>query len=117
MRRALAGLINKVQESEHRARQERYPARVGRLFLDAPDDMLESFVIGRRNKSGKNLHAAAMARMRAANLRPGQLSELGRRGAQMRLQKRGVIGIGGPTTNLGASRPNEAPGATAPSSG
>ena len=86
-RRAIVGLIRKVQDSEHRGRQERYLARVGRRFLDAPDDVLESFIIGRRNQSGKNLHASALARIRAANLQPCQLSEWGRRGAQVRLEK------------------------------
>jgi hypothetical protein len=108
-RRAIAGLIRKVQKAEHCGRQERYLARVGRLFLDAPDDMLESFIIGRRNKSGKNLHAAALARMRAENLRRGQLSEWGRRGARARLQKREITGIDGATPSLAVSSRSEAP--------
>jgi hypothetical protein len=80
MRRTLAALIHRVQGCAHRDRQERYLARIGRILLDAPDEVLESFIVGRRNQSGRNLHAAAMARMRAANLRPEQLSEWGRRG-------------------------------------
>jgi hypothetical protein len=117
MQRTIAGLISRVRESGHRAREERYLARIGRLFLDAPDDVLESFIVSRRNRSGKNLHAAALARMRAANLRPGQLSEWGRRGVQVRLEKRRIAGtkvesIPSPL----ASSTNENPASTAPES-
>ena len=117
MRRTQAGLIRKVEQAEHRGRQERYLARIGRLFLDAPDDVLESFIVGRRNRSRKNLHAAALARMRAANLRPGQLSEWGRRGAQARLDKR-LVRIDAQTTSIpAASSLNEDPASNAPESG
>ncbi len=116
MRRVLAGLMGKVEQAAHRGRQERYLARIGRIFLDAPDEVLESFIVGRRNQSGKNLHAAAMARLRAANLRPSQLSEWGRRGAQARLRKRSITGVDGPTTSLSASLRNEVPFSNAPES-
>jgi hypothetical protein len=116
IQRAIFGLIHKIQNSEHRSRQERYLARVGRLFLDAPDDVLESFIVSRRTRSGHNLHATALARIRASKLPPGQLAEWGRRGAQARLQKRSITAIDGPRTNPGASLPNAVPVSTAPES-
>jgi hypothetical protein len=88
-----------------------------RLFLDAPDEVLEAFIIGRRNRSGKNFHAAALARMRAANLQSGRLSEWGRRGAQVQLEKRRAAMLDGSTPSLAASLPKEVPTSTAPSSG
>jgi hypothetical protein len=63
-RLSVAGLAKQVRKSQHRDRQEAYLARIGRLFLDAPDDMLESLILNRRNSAGWNLHAAALARMR-----------------------------------------------------
>jgi hypothetical protein len=115
MRRTVSGLIRQVRECEHRSGQDRYLARIGRLFLDAPDEVLESFIVSRRNRSGKNLHAAALARIRAANLQPGQLSEWGRRGARVRLEKHRVAKIGGESTpSPTASSPNETQVSNAP---
>jgi len=44
--------------------------------VDASVDVLEAFILGRRNKPGRNFHAAALARMRTAT--PQQPSEWGR---------------------------------------
>jgi hypothetical protein len=79
--------------------------------------VLECFIVSRRNRMGKNLHAAALARIRAANLRPGQLSEWGRRGAQVRREKRRAARTDGESTPSPlASSTNETPASTAPES-
>jgi hypothetical protein len=44
LRRSVAGLTGQVRKYEHRARQAAYLARIGRLFLDAPDEILERFI-------------------------------------------------------------------------
>jgi hypothetical protein len=78
-----------VRESNHCARQERYLARIRRPFLDAPDNLPEAFIIGRRNHSGKNVHAAALARMRDRDPPAESTFRMGRRrGVQVRLEKR-----------------------------
>jgi hypothetical protein len=63
-------------------------ARIGPLFLDAPADVLESFMLYRGNASGSNIHAAALARKRNANLPREKLSEWGRKGAEAMWVKR-----------------------------
>jgi len=88
MRRTMAGLTEQMRKSQHRDRQEAYLARVGRLFLDAPPDVLESFILNRSNNAGSNLHATALARMRNDGLSHEKLAEWGRRGAQARWAKR-----------------------------
>jgi hypothetical protein len=66
-----------------RDKQEAYLARIGRLFLDAPADVLEKFILNRRNLAGSNLHAAALARMRSDRLPREKLAEWGRRASTM----------------------------------
>jgi hypothetical protein len=73
LRGAIVVAIRKIWQSEQRDYQQRYLAVVGQIFLDAPPDVLEGFILTRRNQAGRNLHAAALARMRAAT--PQQLSE------------------------------------------
>ena len=80
MRGAIAGMIRKVQNIGGRADQDRYVMKIGRLFLDAPPNVLETFIASRRNSRGRNLHAVAMARLRRAT--PQQLAEYGRRGGK-----------------------------------
>lgn len=53
MQRTIAGLVRRVQKSGHRGMEERYLARIGRLFLEAPDDVLEAFIVSRRNRSDR----------------------------------------------------------------
>jgi hypothetical protein len=87
-RRSVAGLAQQARKSQHRDRQEAYLARIGRLFLDAPADVLESFILDRRDKKGANIHAVALARKRNANLPRERLSEWGRKGAEALWRKR-----------------------------
>ena len=105
MRGVIAGLMRKVQDAGHRACQDRYLLKIGQLVLDAPDDVLEAFILGRRDKPGRNFHAAALARMRTAT--PQQLSEWGRRSAEVRRQKRAVIAAAGPTSSSSVASANE----------
>ena len=105
MRGVIAGLMRKVQDAGHRARQDRYLVKIGQLFLDAPPDVLEGFILTRRNQAGRNLHAAALARMRAAT--PQQLSEWGRRSAEVRRQKRPLIAAAASTPSPSVSSANE----------
>ena len=86
LRDAIVVAIRKIRQSEQRDYQQRYLARVGQIFLDAPPDVLEGFILTRRNQAGRNAHAAALARMRAATSQ--QFSEWGRRSAEVRRQKR-----------------------------
>ena len=58
MRGVIAGLMRKVQDAGHRACQDRYLVKIGQLVVDAPDDVFEAYILGRRNKSGRNFHAA-----------------------------------------------------------
>src|SRR5215469_4330338 len=46
--RALLRFRWETQRLQHRARQEAYEARIGRLFLDSSDYVLENFLTGRR---------------------------------------------------------------------
>ena len=48
MKGVIAAVIRKVQAAENYRKQERYLARVGQIFLDAPGDVLETFIVGRR---------------------------------------------------------------------
>jgi hypothetical protein len=48
MKGVIVAVIRKVQAAENYRKQERYLARVGQIFLDAPVDVLESFIVGRR---------------------------------------------------------------------
>ena len=111
MRGVIAGLMRKVQDAGHRACQDRYLVKIGQLVVDAPDDVFEAFILGRRNKPGRNFHAAALARMRAAT--PQQLSEWGRRSAEVRRQKRALIAAAGPTPSPSAASANESATASA----
>ena len=111
MRGVIAGLMRKVQDAGHRACQDRYLVKIGQLVVDAPDDVFEAFILGRRNKPGRNFHAAALARMRAAT--PQQLSEWGRRSAEVRRQKRALIGAAGPIPSPSAASANESATASA----
>jgi hypothetical protein len=88
MRRSVAGLARQVRRYNHNASQERYLGRVGRLFLDAPADVLERFILNRGNRAGSNLHAVALARMRNDGLPREKLAEWGSKGAQARWEKR-----------------------------
>jgi hypothetical protein len=65
---------------QHGARQQDYLARVGRMVLDAPDDVLSKFLTGRCDRAGHNLHAIALARRRQATHL--QLSAWGAAGAR-----------------------------------
>jgi hypothetical protein len=87
MRRSVVGLAEEVRKSQHSDRQEAYLARFGRLFLEAPGDVLESFILNRPNKAGSNLHAVALARMRNHGLPRDKLAEWGRKGAAARWAK------------------------------
>jgi len=111
MRGVIAGLMRKVQDAGHRACQDRYLVKIGQLVVDAPDDVLEAFILGRCNKPGRNFHAAALARMRTAT--PQQLSEWGRRSAEVRRQKRAVIAAAGPTSSPSVASANESATASA----
>jgi len=66
VRGAIATLARKFRRLENIDKQQRYWARVGQIFLDAPSGAFESFLAGRRNRRGQNVHAAALARMRTA---------------------------------------------------
>jgi len=92
-------------------------SRCARRTLMDETCVLETFIASRRNRSGVNFHASALARMRAATLLPGQLSEWGRRGAQARLEKRLAARMDGSTTSLAASLPNGVPVSDVPESG
>jgi hypothetical protein len=94
LRRSVAGLAGRVRKCEHRARQAAYLARIGRLFLDAPDEVLESFIFNRRNRAGANVHAVALARKRGVNLPPAKFAEWGRRGAEALWAKRRTARVG-----------------------
>jgi hypothetical protein len=48
MQGAVVGLKRKVEAAENYRAQERYLARVGQIFLDAPPDVLETFIVSRR---------------------------------------------------------------------
>jgi hypothetical protein len=114
MRGVIAGLMRKVQDAGHRACQDRYLVKIGQLVVDAPDDVFEAFVLGRRNKPGRNFPTAALARMRGAT--PQQLSEWGRRSAEVRRQKRALIAAAGPTSSPSVASANESATASAPAS-
>jgi hypothetical protein len=88
MQRCVAGLAAQVRGFQHLHRQEAYKARIGRIFLDAPDELLESFIVNRRNRTGSNLHAAFLARIRNDRLPREKLVEWGRKGAQARWARR-----------------------------
>jgi len=59
LRHAIVVAIHKIRQSEQRDYQQRYLARVGQTFLDAPPDILEGFILTRRNQAGRNVHDAA----------------------------------------------------------
>jgi hypothetical protein len=103
-------MIRKVQQSEHRAAQLRYLARVGQIFLDASPEVVERFIITRRNRAGRNLHAAAMARMKRAT--PQQLAEWGRRGGEVSQRKR-LSAAATATSKPGVASANESAAASA----
>jgi hypothetical protein len=84
MRGSVAALGIQLRKCRHNARQERYLARIGRLFLDAPPAVLEGFILNRNNRRGSNFHAAALARMRGEGLTREKLAEWGRKGAEAR---------------------------------
>jgi len=105
LRDAIVVAIRKIRQSEQRDCQQRYLARVGQIFLDAPPDVLEGFILTRRNQAGRNLHAAALARLRRAT--PQQLSEWGRRSAEVRRQKRALSSAAGPTSSPSVASANE----------
>jgi hypothetical protein len=111
VRDAIVVAIRKIRQSEQRDYQQRYLARVGQIFLDAPPDVLEGFILTRRNQAGRNVHAAALARMRSAT--PQQLSEWGRRSAEVRRQKRALIAAAGPTSSPSVASANESATASA----
>jgi hypothetical protein len=106
MRGVIATLVRKFRRLENIDKQYRYWARVGEIFLDAPSDAFESFLVTRRNHSGKNLHAVAMVRMRHAT--PQQLAEWGRRGGQASQRKRRLTAAAAEsTTSPRGASPNE----------
>ena len=105
VRDAIVVAIRKIRQSKQRDYQQRYLARVGQIFLDATPDVLEGFILTRRNQVGRSVHAVAMARMRRATSQ--QLSEWGRRGAEVRRQKRALIAAAGPTSNPSVASANE----------
>jgi hypothetical protein len=96
VRGAIATLARKFRRLENIDKQYRYWARVGEIFLDAPSGAFESFLAGRRNRRGQNVHAVAMARLRRSTSQ--QLSEWGRRGAEVRRQKR-LTAVVAPTSS------------------
>jgi hypothetical protein len=115
LKRAVAGLIDQVMRYDHGRRQERYLARVGRLFLDAPPEVVERFILNRGDRRGANLHAVALARRRSSRLSREKLSEWGRKGAHSLWAKRGkAIAPAQPKASPAESSPNEAPVPTAP---
>jgi len=117
VRSAIAGLKREVQEVRHRARQDRYLVKLGRLVTDAPDDVFETFILSRRNKAGRNLHASALARMKRADSR--QLSEWGKRGAaetNRRRRERELNAAAAPTPSQSESAPSEVSTAPEPES-
>jgi hypothetical protein len=111
VRGAIATLARKFRRLENIDKQYRYWARVGEIFLDAPSGAFESFLAGRRNRRGQNVHAVALARMRAAT--PQQLSEWGRRSAEVRREKRALIVAAGPTSSPSVASANESATASA----
>jgi hypothetical protein len=111
LRDAISVAIRKIRQSEQRDYQQRYLARVGQIFLDATPDVLEGFILTRQNQAGRNVHAAALARMRRAT--PQQLSEWGRRGAESRRQKRALIAAAAPTSSPSVASANESATASA----
>jgi hypothetical protein len=111
VRGAIATLARKFRRLENIDKQYRYWARVGEIFLDAPSGAFESFLAGRRNRRGQNVHAVALARMRAAT--PQQLSEWGRRSAEVRRQKRALTVAAGPTPSPSVASANESAAAPA----
>ena len=48
VRNAIVTAIRKIRQSRQRDYQQRYLARVGQIFLDAPANVLEKFIVGRR---------------------------------------------------------------------
>jgi hypothetical protein len=86
MRGVIATLACKFRRLENIDKQQRYWARVGEVFLDAPSGAFESFLAGRRNRRGQNSAAIALSRMRRAT--PQQLAEWGRRGGEATQRKR-----------------------------
>jgi hypothetical protein len=101
--------IRKIRQSEQRDYQQRYLARVGQIFLDASPEVLEGFILTRRNQAGRNVHAAALARLRRAT--PHQLSEWGRRSAEVRRQKR-LTAVVAPTSSPAESFSSESAAAS-----
>jgi hypothetical protein len=112
LRDAIVVAIRKIRQFEQRDYQQRYLARVGQIFLDAPPDVLEGFILTRQDQAGRNLHAAALARLRRAT--PQQLSEWGRRSAEVRRQKRALTAADGPTSSPSVSSRNGVPAPAAP---
>ena len=115
LRSTIAGMIRKVQNIGHRSDESRYLQKIARLFLDAPPDVFASFLAGRRNRRGQNVHAMAMARMRHATSE--QLSEWGRRGGKATKRKR-LNAAAAPTPTQSESQsvspPPEAPAPDGP---
>ena len=111
MRGAIATLARKFRRLENIDKQYRYWARVGEIFLDAPSGAFESFLAGRRNRRGQNLHAVAMARLRRST--PQQISEWGRRSAEVRRQKRTLSAATGPTSSPSVASASESATASA----
>jgi hypothetical protein len=85
LRNAIAMAIRRIQQLEHRDEQLKHLARIGQIFIDADDAVLSTFIVSRRNRAGRNLHAAAMAALRRASSQ--QLSAWGKAGVAARRQK------------------------------
>jgi hypothetical protein len=107
VRGVIAGLMRKVQNAGHRACQDRYLVKIGRLVTDAPDDVLETFILTRLNKPGRNPHAIALARMRRAT--PEQLREWSRRALEAKRRKHALTAAAAPTSSPSAASANESP--------
>jgi hypothetical protein len=114
LREAVAGLRHRVVRTEGRWAHDRYLARVGKLVVDGSPELLESYIAGRHNRAGRNVHAAAMGRLRAAKLGPARLSEWGRRCAAARREKRRAAMYGESTSSAPESLPNEIPAPPVP---
>ena len=84
--------------------------------------MLETFIVTRRDGRKKNLHAAALSRIRLAKITSAQLREWSRKGVEANRQKRearaaaAVALIDAPTPSACSHASTESPTSLAPES-
>jgi hypothetical protein len=108
---AIMVAIRRIRRIENRDAHMQHLARIGAIFLDADDAVLSTFIIGRRNHAGRNLHAAALERMRDATRQ--QYSEWGRRGGEATQRKRRLSAMAATRPSPSDASPSESSASSA----